>query len=452
MREHGTRGGEAPRLGLYVVRLVTELADGTSDRASQGGSSAQRESRRAGGTRFARAALHPVVPQRGVSFRAFDVVMIHSYAALPPRPSTPRSPRMKHTTRTLGAIVLAFIGAVNAAEPVTSGDEIDYMPSVIRSSDDGARIVVFERLNPSTFAGDLLLTRSTDDGVSWSTPAPIIASAASERHPSLLQRAAHDYVLFYLKGTGSSSSYRLWRATSTDGISFTEQNQLDLGWTTGGEINPHAIRHANGTLTMSYQRLGGGSYVAESSDGGATWDTLKTQIASGSQLPRIAYRDSDGLYLASYQVGSSALSMYVKTTHDVRDWSAPRQDFAVAGNNHDSLPVVMPDGAFALFWIRENGGLFDLAVRHSLDGASWSNALALPGVVGEHAVEPHPLIGASSVEVELYWGSGQLPPADPVDMDIVREAHAVVVDSIFVDGLEDMAVAAMLASFQPRSL
>ena len=59
---------------------------------------------------------------------------------------------MKHTTRTLGAIVLAFIGAVSAAEPVTGGDEIDYMPSVIRSSDDGARIVVFERLNASTFA------------------------------------------------------------------------------------------------------------------------------------------------------------------------------------------------------------------------------------------------------------------------------------------------------------
>ena len=342
---------------------------------------------------------------------------------------------MKHTTCILGPIVLAFIGAVNAAEPVTSGDEIDYMPSVIRSSDDGARIVVFERLNASTFAGDLLLTRSTDGGAHWTTPVPIVASGASERHPSLLQLGPASYALFYLKGTGTNSSYRLWRATSTDGISFSEQNQLDLGWATGGEINPHAIRHADGTLTMSYQRISGGSYVAESSDGGATRDALKTQIASGSQLPRIAYRDSDGLYLASYQVGSSALSMYVKTTHDVRDWSAPRQDFAVAGNNHDSLPVVMPDGAFALFWIRENGSGFDLAVRRSVDGVAWGDAIALTDTPDEDDVEPHPLVGTSSTEVELYWGRDV--PAGSLTHDIVREAHApVMFDAIFDDGFD----------------
>jgi len=345
---------------------------------------------------------------------------------------------MKHTTCILGAIALAFIGAVNAAEPVTGGDQIDYMPSVIRSSDDGARIVVFERLDPSTFNGDLWITRSTDGGTSWSTPSAIIATAANERHPSLLQLGPSNYALFYLKGTGSSSSYRLWRATSTDGISFAEQNQLDLGWTAGGEVNPHVIRHANGTLTMSYQRLSGGSYVAESTDGGATWDTLKTLMAPGSALPRVAFREADGLYVGSYQVnpGNDQLKMYVKITPDVHDWSAAPQDFAVTGNNHDSLPVVMPDGAFALFWIRENGGLFDLAVRCSVDGTTWSDALALSGLVGEDAVEPHPLIGASPVEVELYWGSGHLPPAVPVKMKIVREASVVVVDSIFADGME----------------
>jgi len=334
-----------------------------------------------------------------------------------------------------GAFLSATIATTSAAEQVTSGDEIDYMPSVIRSSDDGARIVVFERLNASTFAGDLLLTRSTDGGANWTTPVPIVASAASERHPSLLQLGPASYVLFYLKGTGTNSSYRLWRATSTDGISFTEQNPLDLGWTTGGEINPHVIRHANGTLTMSYQRLGSGSYVAESSDGGASWDLLKTVIASGSQLPRITYRESDGLYLASYQVGSTQLAMYVKTTHDVRDWSAPRQDFAVAGNNHDSLPVVMPDGAFALFWIRENGSGFDLAVRRSVDGVTWGDALVLTDTPDEDDVEPHPLVGSSSTEVELYWGRDV--PAGSLTYDIVREPHApVLFDAIFDDGFD----------------
>lgn len=333
-------------------------------------------------------------------------------------------------------ILAALIAATPAAavESLTSGPAIDYQPAVIRSSDDGARIVVFERLDPSSFSGDLWLIRSVDDGVSWSAPTAVIASSANERHPALVQNGPADYALFYLKGVGSS--YRLWRATSADGISFSEQAQLDLGWAQSGEINPHVIRHADGTLTMSYQRLSGGSYLAQSSDGGASWDTQKTLIAAGSQLPRIAYRESDGLYLASYQIGSSALKMYVKTSTDPRDWSAPAQDFAITGNNHDSLPVVMPDGAFALFWIRASGNGFDLAVRRSLDGVNWQAPLAITTTPAEDDVEPHPLIGASSTHVELYWGRDV--PAGSMQHDIVRDPAVLVVDRIFVDAFEEV--------------
>lgn len=334
--------------------------------------------------------------------------------------------------------LLALTASLAGAEVVnvTRGPALDYQPAVIRSSDDGARLVVFERLDPATFNGDLLLTRSNDDGQTWTTPAPIIATQANERHPALLQLGPSNYALFYLKGNSASSSYRLWRATSSDGIAFTEQAQLDLGWSSGGEVNPHVIRHADGTLTMSYQRLPNGSYVAQSSDGGVTWDTLKTQIASSSQLPRIARRDSDGLYLASYQVGSSALAMYVKTTYDVRDWSAPPQDFAISGNNHDSLPVVMPDGAFALFWIRANGSQFDLAVRRSPDGAQWSDPIAITDTPDADDVEPHPLVGTSATSVELYWGRDD--PAGSLTYDIVRDADVSIMpsDTLFADGFE----------------
>jgi len=334
----------------------------------------------------------------------------------------------------VGLIGLAFASAAAALEPVTSGPALDYQASVIHSTDDGARIVAFERLDPTTLYGDLLITRSSDGGASWSKPAAIIASAANERHPALLQLGPSSYVLFYLKGENSSTSFRIWRASSSDGIAFTEQGAIDLGWSSGGEINPHVIRHADGRLTMSYQRLGSGSYVAESDDGGVTWDTSRTLIASASQLPRIAYRESDGLYLASYQVGSSALAMYVKTTTDVHDWSAPAQDFAPSGNNHDSLPVVMPDGAFALFWIRADGNQFDIAVRRSLDGRVWQPALSVTDTPAADDVEPHPLLGASADTVELYWGRGATSGAS--DYDIVREAAVRVRETVFADGFD----------------
>ncbi len=328
------------------------------------------------------------------------------------------------------------VAVLRAAMPVTAGPELDYQATVILSADDGARIVVFERLDGS-LSGDLWLTRSTDEGASWSEPAPVVASSANERHPALLQLGPSSFVLFYLRGTGAASSYRLWRATSADGIAFSAGAPLDLGWPTGGEINPHVIRHADGTLTVSYQRLGSeaGSYVAQSADGGATWDMLRTAIAPASQLPRIAFRESDGRYLASYQTGSSALQMHVKTTTDVRDWSAPAQTFAATGNNHDSLPVVMPDGAFVLFWIRQAGAGFDIALRRSLDGIDWEPAVAVTSTPDEDDVEPHPLVGDSLTSVELYWGRDV--PAGALRHDIVREASVVVVaDVLFADGFD----------------
>ncbi|MET0226850.1 MAG: sialidase family protein [Dokdonella sp.] len=337
----------------------------------------------------------------------------------------------------LAAALAAALVAPRAGaqvQPVTEGAPLDYQAAVIRSSDDGARIVVFERLDPATTDGDLWLTRSTDDGASWSTPAAIIATTANERHPALLQLGPSNYVLFYLKGASASSSFRLWRASSTDGVAFTEQAQLDLGWSSGGEINPHVIRHADGTLTMSYQRLGSGSYVAESGDGGVTWDTARTAIATGSQLPRIAYRERDGLYLASYQVGGSALSMHVKTTTDVHDWSGAAQDFAIDGNNHDSLPLVMPDGAFALFWIRAAGDQFDIAVRRSSDGVTWQPTLAVTASADADDVEPHPLQDGTADSVELYWGRGI--PVGGSDYDIVRETGVRVRDVLFADGFD----------------
>lgn len=340
---------------------------------------------------------------------------------------------MKQTPLFTTLLVLCCVSATEAAPvPITPGFS-DYQSSVIRTQ-DGTRLLVFERLDGNGW-GDLWITRSTDDGDTWSAPQSILATSANERHPALLELAPSSYALFYLKGTGSTASFRVMRATSSDGLAFTEQGALNLGWTTGGEINPHVIRHADGTLTMSYQRLGAGSYIARSFDGGASWDTLRTPIATGSQLPRIAYRESDGLYLASYQVGSTALSMHVKTTTNPYDWSTLPQDFAINGNHHDSLPVVMPDGAFALFWIAADGSQFDVRVRRSLDGLLWEPARIITATPTEDDVQPHPLVGDSASMVELYWG--RAAPVGQNNFRIVRDAAVAVMDDVlFADGFE----------------
>lgn len=320
--------------------------------------------------------------------------------------------------------------SVAAQQTITSGSGADYQPSILRAA-NGDLLLAFERLQSAS--GDLWLMRSSDAGASWSVPAPVIASVANERHPALIQLGDGSYALFYLKST-AASEFHLFRATSPDGVGFTEQGALQLGWSSGSEINPHVIRHPDGTLTMSYQRFPGGSYVAQSSDDGATWDQLHTAIAVSTQLPRIAFRPSDGRYLATYQVGSSTLSILAKSTTDVRDWSAPALGLATSGNNHDSLPVLMPDGAFVVFYIRAAGSQFDIYSRRSVDGSQFQTALAQQETAAANDVQPHPLVGGSASQVQLYWGRELL--ASPGDYDIAHLAAVAVADDIFADAFE----------------
>jgi hypothetical protein len=266
-----------------------------------------------------------------------------------------------------------------------------------------------------------------------SAPAPIIATTANERHPALIQTGASSYSLFYLVGTSATPAIGCGvRRVPTANILPSRRRSIRR--CQRREVNPHVVRHANGTLTMSYQRLSGGVYVAESSDAGISWDQLKTPINAIGQLPRITFRESDGLYLASYQTGSTALQMFIKTSTDVHDWSAPAQDFAISGNNHDSLPVVMPDGAFVVFWIRESGGQFDIAARRSLDGLVWAPTISVTATASENDVEPHPLIGTSPGVVELYWGRES--PVGSSDYDIVRDPAVIVLDSLFIGSFD----------------
>lgn len=336
--------------------------------------------------------------------------------------------------RRILAFFLLLLGApaLQAQQAVTSGAGHDYQPAILRAA-DGSLLLAFERLNAS-FSGDLWLSRSSDDGETWSTPAAVISSSANERHPALLQLGDGSFLLFYLKGTGASSSYRMYRATSADGQSFTEQGALNLGWVSGGEVNPHVIRHPDGTLTLSYQRLSGGSYVAQSNDNGLSWDQQKTVLAADGLLPRIAFRPADGRYLATYQVGPSPLTLYSKTTTDLRNWPAMPDLLADGADSHDSLPVLMPDGAFVVFYIAAaEAGPFDVFSRRSGDGANYE--APWPQVQSEDAleVEPHPLVGDSAGTVQLYWGRSL---TSSQDYDIWRKAAVPVRDAIFRDGLE----------------
>jgi hypothetical protein len=329
--------------------------------------------------------------------------------------------------------MLVAAAAPASEQTVVGGPGNDYQASVIRPWGQAQqRIAVFERLD-AQFSGDLWLTRSIDGGASWSTPVAVVDTAGNERHASLVQTANDAYALFHL--SNASGSFRIHRASSVDGASFVGQGPIELGWASGGEINPQVSREADGSLNLVYHRLGGAAYIARSADGGVSWDTLRTPISPGNAaLPRLTRRASDGRYLLAYQTGSNPVTVWTKTSSDPYDWSAPPVALVADGNNHDAWPLALNDGRFAVFWARVVDDSFQIHLSLSPDGVAWAPPAAVSDRPGLANIQPHALDSDDPGRVELYWGAAQV--AGSSDHDIVHLPRLQIEPPFFADGFE----------------
>ncbi|WP_224248723.1 exo-alpha-sialidase [Hyalangium gracile] len=329
-------------------------------------------------------------------------------------------------TRLMQAVGLMLLGlglvggpaGAQTSGPIYNGSHLDYQPSPLRLP-SGDLMVVIERLGAGN-SGDLYLTTSRDGGTTWSEPRVIVGSALNERHPALVQLADGSFAVFYLVVEGGGV-YRIHRATSTNGRLWIPRGPLNLGWSANAEINPTVIRDVGNSLTMAYHRLNGPSFIARSLDGGATWDTLRTQVSEGNAaLPRITRRDHDGLYVITYQVTASGgrLELYSKASHDPYDWSGPASVLSAGANSHDSVPITLEDSTVVVTYIEQSGSdAFDLYYRTSTDGLQWSQATRITATPTRYDVEPHPVLQGTPGQLTLFW-SYQDSTQPYVDHDI----------------------------------
>ncbi len=330
----------------------------------------------------------------------------------------------------MGALVLSRASAADSlpAAPIYDGPELDYQPAIIRQEPSGRLLVVFERLTPSTLSGDLYVTYSDTAGGSWSTPEPAVASERSERHPALVQLDLARYALFYCVEEGVRGAYRIHRATSVDGLRWEDEGPIDLGWADTGEINPSVAKLADGSLGMAYHRYSGRAYFARSTDGGATWDQSRTPITvSNAALPRIAFRESDGRLVVTYQTnpGDNQLNLWMKTTLDPMDWEKDAVAVSLGRNSHDSVPLVLADGSLAVFYAHQVGSAFDLFYRASDDLEEFSEEVRLTTSPTKYDTQPHPLLMDEAGAVALVWSRQQ--SAQPYrDHDVWFAGHVEV--------------------------
>jgi hypothetical protein len=270
------------------------------------------------------------------------------------------------------------------------------------------------------------VTFSSDKGETWTTPQKILNSTLSQRHPALVQVDEKEYLLFFLGFDIVLEDYRIYRASSSDGITWKDHGMIDLGWADKGEINPCVIREADGTLTMTYHRYHGPSYIAQSTDNGVIWDRKKTQVSnSNGALPRLAKRESDGCYLVTYQTGGSTCYVWAKTTIDPYTWPQTATPLSTTANSHDSQPIVLEGGTFLVTYARADVGYFDIHYKTSYDGLNWSDKVQVTSEPSRYDTQPHPLLHGTPGHLILTW-SHQEGATPYVDHDVMIDTDLVI--------------------------
>lgn len=266
-------------------------------------------------------------------------------------------------------------GGVSWSAPVdlsTVGRDA-YAPQVAFDA-DGTAIAVWNRFDGTSYV--VQSSRSTDGGVSWTSPATLSVSGGDAYGAQVAVDSDGTAVVAWYRTNGSNFIVQSSRSLD-GGVNWSAP--VDLSQAGQEAYEPFIDADAAGNTVVVWRRSDGSDYIAQataSSDGGATWSTPANLSAPGysAESPRLSanadgqivvvwYRNVDGNYrvqTSSSVDGGVTWSTAVNLSASGRDGAEPQVDVDPAGN-----AIVV--------WRRNDGSFNRIQASRSTDGgASWS--------------------------------------------------------------------------------
>ncbi|MFA6240791.1 MAG: sialidase family protein [Candidatus Hydrogenedentales bacterium] len=268
---------------------------------------------------------------------------------------------------------------------------------------------------------DILVSRSTNNGATWSAPAALNTNAASDtgndRSPQVTTDAAGHWVAVWystdtLGGTIGTDADILVSRSTNNGATWSAPAALNSNAATDSGFDQLPQVTSDGTghwvaVWISDDTLGGtidtdaDILVSRSTNNGATWSApaaLNTNAASdlGTDDRPDVTTDGAGHWLAVWTsddalggtIGTDSDVLFARSTNNGATWSAPAalNANAATDSGSDYMPQVTTDGAgrWVAVWHSSDtlGGTLgtdlDILVSRSTDnGAAWSAPVAL---------------------------------------------------------------------------
>lgn len=291
-------------------------------------------------------------------------------------------------------VMLILISSLGyTQELVSGGPENDIIGRFCLHSDHW--VACIER-NPDWGSGDLYTTIRTNSG--WSELYPVVIKTGNQSTHSIITSADDSLHIYY--ASDETGTYKIYEVKSTDAIHWSEGRRIHLGWAEGVDVyDPHAIVLQDGTLAMTYIKLGGGAFVSMSNDG-YQWDEQKLLIQTGAYRCRIA-EGSTGNFMASYHrnIGNNQYDVHIKKSENLTDWS---EEVRVTnhGNCHDPCCVQQDNGKWLVFFAQYDAPAYNICYLESDDGVIWSGHHQL---TFDQTYNTQPAVIKSGSEMHLMW-------------------------------------------------
>lgn len=275
----------------------------------------------------------------------------------------------------LGMCAPAQAQQFSAPQNVSHNSDFSYTPQVATDS-NGTIYIAWE--DDTATNSNILFSRSTDGGATFSTPMNISNAAGYSFNPRIAISGAGEVNIAWQLQSPNSTDIMFSRSTNA-GVGFSAP--IDLSNPSSESIDSESPQVASDTAGNIYvvwenDSLQLGIFLSRSTNGGATFSApnVISTNASGSYSPQIAVGSSGNLGVAWEDdvQGASDISFSYSSDHGAT-FSIPQSLSLHAGNSMNAQIAIDLNGNIDVVWENNSPGTFDVFFSRSTDnGASFS--------------------------------------------------------------------------------